>query len=257
MTTFGADYAELYDALYRDKDYAAEAKFTAALLRSVLPTGQLALLDFGCGTGLHAGEFLQYGFDVTGIDRSADMIARAEERRRALPPGLRDRLAFAVGDLRTMQPKNRADAAVSLFHVLCYMVEEDDMQAALRNIRRALREGGAFVFDFWFEQAVFNDPPAPREKVVDFGTRQVKRTALPIWDRERSVVEVNYDISELEAGSLLRSHSERHRVRYFSLADIERLVVSAGFRLLRFGEWLTGKPPSAESFSVYCLACAA
>lgn len=69
-------YSSYYDLLYRDKDYAAEADYVAQLLRTYGNAGDL--LEFGSGTGRHGRLLSQRGYRVTGVERSAAMIARAE-----------------------------------------------------------------------------------------------------------------------------------------------------------------------------------
>ena len=39
------------------------------------------LLELACGTGIQSVRFSQAGFDVTGLDLSADMLKIAEKRR--------------------------------------------------------------------------------------------------------------------------------------------------------------------------------
>src|SRR6187455_3664306 len=45
-----------------------------------LPRDGGHVLDVATGTGLVASELLQRGFEVTGVDQSAEMLARARER---------------------------------------------------------------------------------------------------------------------------------------------------------------------------------
>src|SRR5579871_3905004 len=78
-----SQYAQYYDLLYRDKDYAGESRFIDELLRQAgVQAGPL--LDIGCGTGSHARELARLGWKVTGIDLSPEMIGLARKR---IPPG--------------------------------------------------------------------------------------------------------------------------------------------------------------------------
>jgi 2-polyprenyl-3-methyl-5-hydroxy-6-metoxy-1,4-benzoquinol methylase len=51
-----------------------------ALFRAALPATQAALLDIGCGTGSLSLVLAGLGYDVTGIDLSPAMLARAESK---------------------------------------------------------------------------------------------------------------------------------------------------------------------------------
>ena len=71
--TFGAAYAQQYDLLYQDKDYDAEVALLERLFHAHDLEG-MAVLDLGCGTGQHAIRLAQRGYDVTGVDRSPEML---------------------------------------------------------------------------------------------------------------------------------------------------------------------------------------
>ena len=108
MTVFDA-YSSYYDLLYRDKNYSAEAAYVLSLIRQC-GTQPRTLLELGCGTGLHATAFAESGVDVTGVDISQTMLAKAEERRRKLPEKLQSQLTFSLGDIRTATRRRQSVA---------------------------------------------------------------------------------------------------------------------------------------------------
>src|SRR2546430_11502469 len=65
---FQAGYSAYYDLLYHDKDYAAEARFVAELVRrhGGRPPAGVELLDLACGTGRHLIELARLGMVVAG-----------------------------------------------------------------------------------------------------------------------------------------------------------------------------------------------
>jgi predicted TPR repeat methyltransferase len=83
--TFGIGYAEVYDAIYHDKDYATECDLVERVLSANAAAPMRRILDLGCGTGRHADLLAERGYEVVGVDRSPHMIeqarARAEKRR--------------------------------------------------------------------------------------------------------------------------------------------------------------------------------
>src|SRR5207247_9411956 len=76
---FRAGYSAYYDPLYQDKDYAAEARFVAELVRrhGGRPPEGVELLDLACGTGRHLIELARLGMVVAGSDQSAAMLEQA------------------------------------------------------------------------------------------------------------------------------------------------------------------------------------
>jgi 2-polyprenyl-3-methyl-5-hydroxy-6-metoxy-1,4-benzoquinol methylase len=75
---FYGEYAWAFDLLI-DRPLGKEcAAITAWLIeRGVLPGA--TLLDAGCGTGRYAGELARRGSVVEGVDRSSELIEKANE----------------------------------------------------------------------------------------------------------------------------------------------------------------------------------
>ncbi len=252
--TFGSEYAGIYDALYKSKDYVSESRFVLDQVRDTIPPAA-DLLDLGCGTGLHATEMVRSGYSVTGIDRSPDMIALAQGRAKALPEDLARRLRFEVGDMCSLDLKQNFDAVFSLFHVICYMTDDEMLQAALATMRHHLNPGGALLFDFWYADAVRSSPPEQRERLIEAEGQRIRRITKPRWEPEKSLVHITYEVEVTrDDGGGTVHDQETHSIRYFSRPELENSLAKAGFSTVRFGEWLTGAAPSEQSFGVYCLA---
>ena len=72
-------FAAVYDAVMDDSLYD---KWTDFSLRHCPKTkDRKKLLELACGTGIQSVRFSQAGFDVTGLDLSADMLKIAERER--------------------------------------------------------------------------------------------------------------------------------------------------------------------------------
>jgi ubiquinone/menaquinone biosynthesis C-methylase UbiE len=99
-------------------------------LLSTVSTGR-RLLDVGCGTGHHLSALQQRGFDVCGIDGSADMLAQA----RALNPTVELKLA----DVDALPVPDASFDVVICIEVLRYL---PDPTRCIREIARVLRPGG-------------------------------------------------------------------------------------------------------------------
>ncbi|MDT5025075.1 MAG: hypothetical protein QOE61_1501 [Micromonosporaceae bacterium] len=100
------------------------------------------VLDIGCGTGWPTREAARRASrgDVTGIDISAPMLARA--RAVAAEEGLTN-VTFVQGDAQVHPfPAASYDLAISRGGVMFF----GDHVAAFTNIRQALRPGGRLVF---------------------------------------------------------------------------------------------------------------
>jgi SAM-dependent methyltransferase len=253
MTVF-AEYAKVYDLLYRDKDYAAEAGFIAGLIgRYALEAS--SILDLGCGTGLHAHKLASLGYKVHGVDLSFSMLKIAETRRAGLSADEQSRLGFGQGDIRTFSCGRTFDATVSLFHVLSYQIRDDDVRAAFATARDHLRPHGIFLFDFWNADAILAEPPTPRVKQVEDEQITVVRRSVPTWLPEENLVEVNYLLTVQAKGSAnYQEISERHVVRYFSEPEMRNLAEQSGFKVLTTGAWMSESLASPGDWSIYAIA---
>jgi SAM-dependent methyltransferase len=183
--------ADFYDDLYESKDYPAEANYVDGLIQKHLPEAQ-SVLDLGCGTGRHAIKFVEKGYSVVGVDRSPEMIAKAQCQREQLLPHIRERVTFEQGDIRDLRLGRQFDAVVALFHVMSYQVSNDDLIAAFTTTKTHLRKHGVFIFDCWFGPGVFADPPAVRTKTLYSGSNRLTRFAEPVMLVNDNAVEVNY-----------------------------------------------------------------
>jgi ubiquinone/menaquinone biosynthesis C-methylase UbiE len=100
-----------------------------------------AILDAGCGTGSLALMLAREGYRVTGVDLSAEMIARAKLKDAA---GAVD---WRVGDITALELGATFDAVVSVADVFNHLQSLDEWEVALRGFHRHLRPGGLVCID--------------------------------------------------------------------------------------------------------------
>ena len=140
---FFAAHAASYDREVFTQNTELEVVFLMSELG--LQPGQ-AVLDMGCGTGRHAVALAKKGLQVTGVDLSAAMLARARQAANAAGVELHlvntDAVRFTVS--------SRFDAAYCLCEgALCLLGSGEDAidrdEVVLRNICNALKPGGRFM----------------------------------------------------------------------------------------------------------------
>jgi SAM-dependent methyltransferase len=167
-----------------DLDAMHEA-VNALLVEVAAPRSGERVLDIGCGAGASsfalAGEVAPSGH-VLGVDISAPLVARAEERRREL--GL-DGVEFVVADAQSHRfEPGRSDLAASRFGLMFF----SDPVAAFRNIAAALRPGGRLAFAAW-DRAEDNPwfvwPLRVAEARLGAGTPQPPDAPGPLAFRDR------------------------------------------------------------------------
>jgi ubiquinone/menaquinone biosynthesis C-methylase UbiE len=168
-------------------------------------------VDVGCGTGRHSLALAEAGFDVTGIDASAEMVDVARERA----PELR----FEVADLSVWRPQSPFDGALCR-GVLNDITDDEGRQAALNSVYSMLRPGGLLVL----------------------GVREIERTRVrykrePVITRSAEGVffrsEAQFIGDVVRVQETISSADERadfeFRMRPWSLTEVDERAAAAGF----------------------------
>lgn len=240
MSVFAA-YSKYYDLLYRDKDYAAEARYVHDLVQRHHPAAR-TMLDLGCGTGRHAQLLGAHGYTLTGVDLSEEMLRTA----RASNPGL----SFIQGDVRSVRLGKTFDVVASLFHVMSYQTTNADLRAALDTVREHLAPGGLFVFDCWYGPAVLTSRPETRIKRLEDESIHVTRLAEPVLHPNENVVDVNYHvlIRDKQSGAV-EELRETHKMRYLFAPEVEALLDAANLRLTRVTEFMSTREPGFDTWN--------
>jgi len=133
---------------------------TAALLRLAGQVSGMRLVDVACGQGRVARELARRGAQVTGLDISAAMLAKARYQEQTEPLGIGYLHADAT-DPRVLEGLV-FDGAVCNFG----LSDIDDLDGLLATIARLVRPGGWFAFSLlhpcfpgWDDDAPSSWPP--------------------------------------------------------------------------------------------------
>lgn len=198
-----------------DEQIAREAKFIEESLG--VATGA-ALLDLGCGTGLHAIELTQRGYQVVGFDLSLAMLARAADEAQER----NTKINFVQGDMREMGFDALFDGVYSWNTSFGYFDEEKNAEV-LRRVHRALKKGGQLLLDVVNRDYIIKQSPSLAwfegdgcicmdEMQLDFITSRmrVKRTMMMDDGRSREI---------------------EYSMRAYSLHELGKLLHEQGFRV--------------------------
>lgn len=142
-TQYSADFVERWDELIDwDKRKAGEDGFFENLLRS---RGVQSVIDVSTGSGFHAVQLKQAGFDVVATDGSSTMLtkARANFRKHGLD------IQSHYRDWHSLDPQElgQFDAVVCLGSSLCHVFEAHDRLRVLAKFRALLKPGGLLIVD--------------------------------------------------------------------------------------------------------------
>ena len=196
------------------------------------------VLELGCGTGRLLLPLARSGARVVGIDRSAEMLARAVARRRRLPPAARP--AIARGDIRALP---FADALFTLviapYGMLQSIIDDDDLDAVLAEAVRVLRPAGLFGIDLvpdlaeWEEyrdRVSLRGPAGGGRRITLIETvRQNRRRGITTFV-DRFIVRRGAAVTSREFTLTFRSRSMRDTLARLEGAGFEIEAVLGDYR---------------------------
>ncbi len=135
-------YDEVYSAQFGSMMEQLTERNLAHLLDLTPPGG--SVIDYGAGTGRLTIPLLDAGCTVIAVDPSQGMLdqLRAKAGERAGLRCIHSTIADAVVD-----PPGRCDAAVCVFTVIAYIVDEDDLSRSFDAMAAALKPGGRVLLD--------------------------------------------------------------------------------------------------------------
>src|SRR5690348_15238289 len=133
---YAPDLAHIHVTGYDFHWKGAAPAVLAWLRQSKIPSG--TVVDLGCGGGQWLQHLAARGYTPVGIDQSAAMIRAA---KKLVPKAKLIHGSFADVDLPA------CDAVTSMGEPLNYLNSQPAFKRTLKNVFRALRPGGLFVFD--------------------------------------------------------------------------------------------------------------
>ena len=132
---------------------------------------------------------------------------------------------------------NEFDIVVSLFHVVNYIQEPDDLLQFFHAVQERLRENGLFVFDCWNGIAAIVDNPKEKKKLVEHQNERIEIDMTPkINLMEQRVVmhnSVRVSVKEKEKDTFSFDYDQR----LWTPWHLTRILEKSGFQLLRITSW--------------------
>jgi ubiquinone/menaquinone biosynthesis C-methylase UbiE len=174
-TKSGQPQDDSYARMLALSDLLREASIRSAIGILDLPEGSRGL-DAGCGIGSHTlllAEVVGARGHVTGLDRSAALLARARERAR--DAGLSVRVGFQEGDIHRLR---FGDGCFDwVWSVDCAGYAPGEPVALLKELARVVRPGGCVAILGWTSQQLLPGYPelearlnATRKGIAPFST---------------------------------------------------------------------------------------
>jgi SAM-dependent methyltransferase len=199
------------------------------------------VLELGCGTGRISLPLGRAGVPLTGIDRSAAMLAYARGRLRrarlarcvALVQGDIRHLPFGPGTRSARRAAKDFAAVVAPYGILQSLLHETDLVRTLAEVYRVLRPGGTFGLELVADLPSWEEY---RRRVSLEGWRgrrggtHVTLVETVRQDRERRRTIFDQEFTE-RRGTSRRVHRFSLAFRTLSVPQMARRLERAGFEI--------------------------
>jgi ubiquinone/menaquinone biosynthesis C-methylase UbiE len=139
------EYAPFYDW----ENAQTLGRRDVAFWRRVAAKANGPVLELGCGTGRVSLPLARAGIDLIGIDRSAQMLARARTQiLKSSNSQLLKSLRLIRGDIRALPFDAGAfPMVIAPYGILQSLIRPRDLTATLASVARVIEPGGSFGID--------------------------------------------------------------------------------------------------------------
>lgn len=238
-------FAEVYDLFMDNVDYDA----WSGRLEEILKQNGIAdglVLDLGCGTGEVTERLAKAGYDMTGVDGSAEMLQQALEKKERSGYNI----LYLCQDMRSFELYGTMRAIVSTCDCVNYMTEPEDLLEVFRLVNNYLDPKGLFVFDF-----------NTKKKYKDIGDACIaenREEGSFIWenfyDEESCLNEYQLTLFLPEENGLYRKEEEYHAQRGYDLSEIKAFLKKAGLVFEAAFDGYTDAQAAEESDRIVVIA---
>ena len=132
--------ARVYEKLNSEINYKDWADFIEKCFDKYLPASPSLVLDLACGTGKMTRELASRGYDMIGVDGSADMLSEAYAKGT-------DGILYLKQDMREFELYGTVGAAVCCLDSINYLLDDGDVEKVFSLVHNYLDPDGLFIFD--------------------------------------------------------------------------------------------------------------
>ncbi len=192
-------FAAYYDALTDDVRYAERAAYLRDLLcRFGIRDG--LLLDLACGTGSMTLEMAKLGYDMIGVDASAEMLCEAQQK--TAEAGFR--VLYLCQKMQQLDLYGTVRGTICTLDSLNHLTDPDDVRETIRRVSLFTEPGGVFIFDV-------NTPYKHREILADNTFVLENDDVFCVWQNELlagDTVRITLDFFERDDDVYIRSREQ-------------------------------------------------
>lgn len=239
-------FARVYDDFMDNIPYDEWAGYVTSLLKEKGIEEGL-LLDLGCGTGNITQRLARSGYDMIGVDNSAEMLEIAQEKN--IEEG--SQILYLLQDMREFELYGTVRAVISICDSMNYIIEYEDLTEVFRLVNNYLDPEGYFIFDmntlYKYETILADNTIAEDRETMSF-----------IWDNyfyeEERINEYNLNLFLQQEDGRYRKFTETHYQKAYTIDEVKQAITDGGMECIAIYDAFTREAPREDSQRVYVIA---
>lgn len=239
-------FSSVYDTLTENVNYAARADYIADLLADNGIKGGI-LLDLACGTGTLSIEMSKKGFEVIGVDASADMLSVAMNNAYEADRNI----LFLCQPMQQLDLYGTINAAICTLDSINHLTDPDDVQATFDKVSLFTEPGGVFVFDV---NTVFKHREILADNTFVYDMDDVYCVWQNSLDSATDTVQIDLDIFEQVDDGIYERMQESFCERAYALPLLKEMLGKAGFETVAIYDELSREEPKENSERLFIVA---
>jgi SAM-dependent methyltransferase len=192
------------------------------------------ILELACGTGRLTVPLAQAGLAMTGLDLSAEMLARSATKATALELSI----DFHQADMRSFALGQQFDLIFIPINSLCHLMDWRDVAKCFGQVRAHLAPGGRFVIDVFNPSLALLTRDRTRwYEVGEYLDAQGQTVRLTEQNRYDAATQINHLQWRFETETGQRSEHSL-TMRQFFPQELDALLAHGGFAVAdKFGKY--------------------
>jgi ubiquinone/menaquinone biosynthesis C-methylase UbiE len=201
------------------------------------------ILDLACGTGIPSLLFAKKGYRIIGIDGSAPMLEIFKEKI----AGSGFDVQVVNADISNFTIPEKADAAVSLYDSINYLLTEQKLLSCFECVAKSLNPGGIFAFDMntiYCLESFWGNRDTPRRIA---GINSIWHNT---YDPQTKTSTLKLTVFTDDG----KTFQEIHKERGYSGVEIKDMLETAGFVDMKIYSHLTLLPTNDKTLRMMIVA---
>lgn len=216
-------FSKYYDELTQNINYEDRARYFDAIIKKNCIEGNL-LLDLACGTGSLSIELARLGYDVVGVDSSADMLSHAMQKKEQCD----NDILFINQSMEDLELFSAVDVVVCALDSVNHITDYSKLCTAFEKISQYLNDDGLFIFDV---NSKYKHECLLSNKTYIYDCESV----YCVWQNSVSrddVIDIELDFFENIGDETYKRGGEKFAERYYSGNEIKIALEKAGMHIV-------------------------